>query len=201
MTEAPSTATPELNKALAKAQASMEVAEKDHVNPAFKSKYADLASVWAAIRKPLSDNGLAISHQAHADETGVTVTTALLHASGEERVTHLWLPVAQRSAHGYVAAITYGKRAGIGLLTGVVAGEADDDGNTASQSPTPPAPKGVAAVKAASHALTIKALCLAAKMPEAEISDFVNNLLQGKKQSEVTAADVETVKSALAERK
>ena len=36
----------ELAAALAKAQAVMAGASKDNINPHFKSKYADLASVW-----------------------------------------------------------------------------------------------------------------------------------------------------------
>ena len=49
-----------LSEALAKAQGAMQNAVKDSSNPFFKSTYADLASVWDACRKPLSDNGLAI---------------------------------------------------------------------------------------------------------------------------------------------
>ncbi len=42
-----------LAAALSKAQAVIENAIKDKENPFFKSDYADLASVWAVIRKPL----------------------------------------------------------------------------------------------------------------------------------------------------
>lgn len=41
----------ELAAALAKAQAQIRAATKDSTNPHFKSKYADLASVWDAIRR------------------------------------------------------------------------------------------------------------------------------------------------------
>jgi len=50
----------ELTTALAAAQGLIEGALKDSSNPFFKSSYADLASVWDAIRKPLSDNGLSV---------------------------------------------------------------------------------------------------------------------------------------------
>ena len=50
----------ELAAALAKAQGEIKGAKKDESNPFYKSKYADLASVWEAIRDPLSKNSLAV---------------------------------------------------------------------------------------------------------------------------------------------
>ena len=46
----------ELATALAKAQGQIEDATKDGINPAFRSKYADLAAVRAVIREPLATN-------------------------------------------------------------------------------------------------------------------------------------------------
>ena len=69
--------------ALAKAQAAMEGAAKGNINPHFKSKYADLASVWDACREPLTKNGLAVLQPVKADGAHVTVTTLLVHSSGE----------------------------------------------------------------------------------------------------------------------
>jgi len=46
--------------ALAKAQAQVKGAQKTEDNPFFKSKYADLASVWEACREPLTTNGLSV---------------------------------------------------------------------------------------------------------------------------------------------
>ena len=50
----------ELAKALAAAQALITGAKKDSDNPFFKSRYADLGSVWDSIRRPLSSNGLSV---------------------------------------------------------------------------------------------------------------------------------------------
>ena len=47
--------------ALSKAQAVMEAAAKNKRNPHFNSMYADLASIIEAVRKPLTDNGLAFT--------------------------------------------------------------------------------------------------------------------------------------------
>ena len=43
----------ELAKALHAAQGKIKTAVKDSANPFFKSKYADLTSVWDAIRQAL----------------------------------------------------------------------------------------------------------------------------------------------------
>jgi len=49
-----------LAAALAKAQGQMTFATKDATNPHFKTRYADLAAVWSAIREPLAANGLSV---------------------------------------------------------------------------------------------------------------------------------------------
>ena len=50
-----------LNQALSKTQGQLAGALKDSSNPFFKSKYADLESVWGVAREPLADNGLAVT--------------------------------------------------------------------------------------------------------------------------------------------
>ena len=74
----------ELATALAKAQGIITTAAKDKTNPFLKSTYADLASVMAAARGPLSANGLAVIQAAETYEEGsVSVTTMLTHSSGQ----------------------------------------------------------------------------------------------------------------------
>ena len=46
--------------ALSIVQGKLTYAVKDSANPFFKSKYADLESVWGACRELLSQNGLAV---------------------------------------------------------------------------------------------------------------------------------------------
>jgi hypothetical protein len=79
--------SPELDQlatALAVAQGSIQPAIRDRTNPAFKSSYADLASTWDACRVALSSNGLAVSqHPGRLEDGSVTVTTMLLHRSGQ----------------------------------------------------------------------------------------------------------------------
>ena len=60
-----------LAAALAKAQSQISGAVKDAANPFFKSKYADLESVWQACRKPLTDNGLAVTQTSRYTTDGL----------------------------------------------------------------------------------------------------------------------------------
>lgn len=141
---------PELTKALVKAQAVMSAASKSSTNPHFGSKYADLSSIIEAVRKPLTDNGLAFVQLLTSNQDGVTVTTRLLHVSGESIEASCWMPVVQKTPQGYGSAGTYCKRYSLSALVGVAS--EDDDGNAGSGSgKTAPAPAGVAALK---HAAT-----------------------------------------------
>jgi hypothetical protein len=120
-------------KALAKAQAEMKAAAKDHVNPAFKSKYADLASVWEVARSCLPKNDIAVFQNVTRLENGIGVETMLLHSSGEWiQSDPFFVPVSRPDAHGTMSAVTYGKRGSLCAVCGIVADEPDDDGNAAS---------------------------------------------------------------------
>ena len=119
-----------LAEALSKAQGQMAPAKKDSINPHFKSSYADLASCWAAIREPLSVNGLAITQRVSTDAQGVKVETMLLHVSGEFLRSEFWLPVAQKTPIGYASAITYARRYSLSAIVGLSSD--DDDGSAAS---------------------------------------------------------------------
>lgn len=120
-----------LSAALAKAQGQMKAAAKDAVNPHFRSKYADLASVWEACRGPLSANGLAVMQRVRTSDAGVTVVTMLTHSSGEWVADEATYPLAQRTPQAIGSAITYARRYALSALVGVAADE-DDDGNAAS---------------------------------------------------------------------
>lgn len=130
----------ELAKALVKAQKVITAAPKESLNPHFGSKYADLASVWSACRGPLTENGLAITQFTSADQTSVTVTTLLLHESGEYLESSLTLKPQQFTPQGMGSAITYGRRYSLAAIVGVVADE-DDDGERASSEAPATRPK------------------------------------------------------------
>lgn len=123
----------ELCAALAKAQMSMEGARKDKTNPHFKAAYADIASVWEAIRDPLAAAGLAIMQWPRTVEGGVEIETILTHQSGQYISDILSMPCTPMNAHGIGSAITYGRRYALMAVVGVA--PVDDDANGAVGAP------------------------------------------------------------------
>lgn len=127
----------ELAKALAAAQGEYEKAAKDSVNPHFKSSYADLASVTNACRPALTKHGIAVVQRLSSKQASVTVSTMLVHSSGQWISDELTVPVTKADAQGFVAACTYARRASLAAMTGIA--PEDDDGNEASGHATPQA--------------------------------------------------------------
>lgn len=123
-----------LAAALSAAQGKMRPALRESENPYFKSRYADLASVWEAIRGPLSEAELAVIQTCRGTETGIEVETMLAHSSGQWVSDSLYLPASKLDAQGYCQAVTYARRYGLMAVVGV-APDDDDDGNAASQPP------------------------------------------------------------------
>lgn len=138
----------ELAAALSKAQGQMQTAKKGAENPHFKSKYADLASVWEACRAALTNHGLAVlqsPRMTFAGNTGlVEVETRLLHSSGQWMADTITVPVSKLDAQGVGSAVTYARRYALAAFASVAPD--DDDGNGAvSGGPVEvPAPKGFA---------------------------------------------------------
>lgn len=132
----------ELATALAKAQGQIEDATKDGLNPAFRSKYADLAAVRAVIREPLAVNDLSIMQFPRTRQGTVEVETMLVHKSGEFVSETLEIPVGKFDAHGIGSGITYGRR--YGLMSVLCLAAVDDDGNAAvEKAPATPAKPGM----------------------------------------------------------
>ena len=121
-----------LAEALAKAQGIMKPAKMNKVNPFFKSKYADLESVWDSIREPFSKNGLSVIQTTDVLESGtLIVNTTLLHMSGEWISSSLTLSPTQNTPQGVGSALTYARRYTLSAIAGVCSDE-DDDANAAS---------------------------------------------------------------------
>lgn len=135
----------ELAAALAKAQGEMKNAGKTSDNPFFKSKYADLAEILNAVREPLSKYGLSVSQlydgMGMPDKT-ITVTTLLMHSSGQYIGNSANYPVAKADIQGVGSAITYARRYSLAAILGL--SQEDDDGNAACQpeAPKPPRQQG-----------------------------------------------------------
>lgn len=120
-----------LSAAFTSAQSEIEGAVKDKVNPAFRSKYADLGAVVDAIKPALARNGLAFVQRPHDAENAAKVETVLIHKSGEwMSLGEVTVPVTKFDAHGFGSALTYARR--YGLLTAFGVAPEDDDGNAAA---------------------------------------------------------------------
>jgi len=119
----------ELAAALSKAQGEITGAIRDSTNPHFRSKYADLSSVWDAIRAPFAKHGLSIVQGLSSNESGVQCETLLAHSSGQWISSTLTIPADKQNAHGYGSAATYARRFGLQAIAGIA--PIDDDGNAA----------------------------------------------------------------------
>lgn len=134
-----SVALAQLAAALAKAQAEVGGAAKSKKNPHFKSSYADLSEVWDACRPALVKHGLSVVQMPSADGQRVTVTTLLLHESGEYLSSALTMTAAQDTPQAIGSCITYARRYALAAMVGVA--PEDDDGNAASAPSARPAPR------------------------------------------------------------
>lgn len=118
-----------LAAALAKAQAEMSGAAKDSANPYFKSKYADLESVWSACRKPLTDNGLSVIQTSQPTKHGLMLVTTLAHSSGEWIRGYMPILAKDATAQSQGSGITYARRYALAAIVGVY--QTDDDAEAA----------------------------------------------------------------------
>ena len=138
----------EIAAALAKAQGEMGGALKDSANPFFKSKYADLASVWDACRSPLTKHGLSVVQSPELVDGRVVLETLLMHTSGQWIRGTVSCAAKDESPQAIGSAITYLRRYALQSVAGVA--PEDDDGEAAqgrgkAQATTvqvPAAPKG-----------------------------------------------------------
>ncbi len=122
----------ELAKALAAAQGEMGAASKDATNPHFKTRYADLASIMDACRGPLTRAGLSVTQlPGRGDDGAVTLTTILMHASGQHIGSVIGARPAQENPQVVGSILTYLRRYALASVVGVVSD--DDDAEVASQ--------------------------------------------------------------------
>lgn len=119
----------ELLCALSKAQGKIQPACKDKSNPFFKSKYADLSSVWDACRDYLSDNGLSVIQLPQTKEEGLYLTSILGHSSGQWIKSDVFIPLAKNDPQSIGSALTYFRRYSLSAIVGIA--PEDDDGEKA----------------------------------------------------------------------
>lgn len=118
----------EISKAMNKLQAELNNISKEAKG--YNYKYADFASIWDALRHPLTHNGLSVTQDAISSNEGVSVTTHVLHTSGQWlEFGPLLVPMGKRDAHSTGSAISYARRYGLSAAVGIVPD--DDDGKKA----------------------------------------------------------------------
>jgi hypothetical protein len=126
---------PALAAALVKAQGAFKPASKDRENPAFRTSYATLSSIVESVRAPLASNGLGFMQPVDASDGVITVSTILVHSSGESwQSPGTTVRPSKPDAQGVGSAITYARRYDLCAVLGIVADD-DDDGNAASVTP------------------------------------------------------------------
>lgn len=125
-----------LAPALVAAQKELQHPKRRSENPHLRNKFADLSEVIDTVRPVLNKHGLAftqtLGYTDHEGKPWLTLTTRLLHESGESITDVSALPIEPQKGLnlGQVTGLlsTFLRRYGISAITGV-ASEPDDDGN------------------------------------------------------------------------
>jgi len=133
-----SEAIDKIAESLAKAQGVMTNPEKNKTvkvrtrsGDSYGFAYADLAAVIDAIKKPLSDNGIAFAQALSQDENGkFRLVTTFLHSSGQFISSTTPLLIGGDGNQDFGSSLTFMKRYALAALAGI-APDSDDDANTA----------------------------------------------------------------------
>lgn len=116
--------------ALSKFQSEVENPKNTADNPFYHSKYAPLQDVLNTVRPLLSKHGLSVIQSPAGDGQSVSITTLLIHESGEWiEFDPLVLKAEKMTPQGAGSAITYGRRYALSAVLGI-SSEDDDDGNS-----------------------------------------------------------------------
>lgn len=124
--------------ALIKAQTQIETVKRSSKNPYFKSTFADLNEILAAVKKPLADNGLGFAQSVTMTkiDNDFLLKTILFHTSGQTLEFYYPIFFSKKldkddriDAQGFGGGVTYAKRYALQALFGIAT--EDDDGETA----------------------------------------------------------------------
>jgi hypothetical protein len=122
----------ELSKALAKVQGTISHPSKKHKVKFQQTSYsyASLADVINVSKKSLSENGLSIVQMPENTPDGISISTILMHQSGEWIQSELFFPLKDRKPQSIGSAITYARRYSLSAFLNI-SSEDDDDGSLA----------------------------------------------------------------------
>lgn len=117
----------EIAKALAKFQSEVSDPNRTKENAFLKSKYVTLDSLLQAVRPVLASNGLSFLQVPFTGADVVSVTTMLLHESGEWFESDPFtLPLMKKDPQGVGSVVTYARRYSLSSILGVAWDEDDD---------------------------------------------------------------------------
>lgn len=122
--------------AMAKVQEGIGGAVKGNVNPAFRTKYADLSAVWEAWQAIGPQNGFSVMQfpgEYDADAKKMAMDQIVIHSSGQWVQSVLSIPLSKLDAQAYGSANTYARRYSLAAAVGIC--PEDDDGNAAVSRP------------------------------------------------------------------
>jgi hypothetical protein len=166
--------------------------KKDGVNPHYKSKYATLDSVVAAIDDAAEKANLTYVQMTDYRDGAFVLITTIMHTSGESISGSYVLPSTGKPQE-IGSALTYARRYALSAAFGVVADE-DDDGNSAApvikqptQAETEAFKNYKAAIKACASLDELKALWVTAskniaRLPAEYVAEL-NDVKEETKQS------------------
>lgn len=125
-----------LAQAIVAAQSEIGGAKKDKTGQIGQQRYryADLTAAWEACESALSEHGLAVLQLPgpYTETEGgglISLTTILLHESGQELRDTMQMPTAQRNPQAVGSALTYARRYALSAMLGITS--EDDDGQSA----------------------------------------------------------------------
>lgn len=120
-----------LAEALVAAQADMPAVDRDGTNPHFRSRFTTLGHLLAKIRPVLNKHGIVLVQMPSMDGEGrSTLTTRLIHSSGDALESTMPLILAKADAQGQGSSLTYARRYALAAMLGI-SDQEDDDGNAA----------------------------------------------------------------------
>jgi hypothetical protein len=106
--------------------------KKDADNPFYKSKYADLPSILEAIKTPLKESGLAITHFCINSNWEYVMKTILADTESDEKIESEF-PIFWTKPQEIGSSMSYARR--YNLLAILDIPTEDDDGNSANEAP------------------------------------------------------------------
>lgn len=118
----------ELTAALVKFQGEVSNPKNSTENPLFKTKYAPLSDILTLVRPLLAKYGLSVIQIPSGDGEKITITTILLHESGEWIESEpLVIRPEKNKPQSIGSAVSYGRRYSISAMLNI-SSEGTDDG-------------------------------------------------------------------------